>query len=174
MVELDKRSEALAALEDHLDVYGPNAERWTAAARKRFEPMIAEEPRARALMAEARALEKVLERAPVVDSAKFADLSSRIVAATAAAKSVSAPVVVDLSQARRSRDVGGAQQRGFGANWRVASALAASLVLGIYLGTAPGVVAAVETIASSVGISDAGEDDVALFDDNGSDAEDLL
>jgi hypothetical protein len=49
------------------------------------------------------------------------------------------------------------------------------LVLGIYLGTAPGIVAAVETIADTVGISDTVDDDVALFDDNGSAfSEDLL
>ena len=173
MVERDKVTEALAALEDHLDVYGPNAERWTEAARNRFEPVIAGEPRARALLAEARALETVLERAPVVDPAKFADLSNRIVAAAAAAGGpASSPVVVDLQQARRTREVGGGRQHGLGADWRVATALAASLVLGIYLGASPGVVSAVETIASSVGISDAGEDDVALFDEN--ESEELL
>jgi hypothetical protein len=169
MVERDKISEALAALEEHLDVYGARAERWSEAARQRFEPLVAREPRAQALLAEARALERLLDRAPVVDGARLANLSDRIVAAAMADKRAASPSVVDLRQVRRAR------QYGFGANWRVASALAASLVLGIYLGTAPGIVAAVETIADTVGISDTVDDDVALFDDNGyAFSEDLL
>ncbi len=176
MVKQTELQDALTAFELHLDVYGARRERWSDAARRRFDPLLAEEPLARQLLAEARALDQVLESAaPPVDAGRLDALSARIVGlATAEHKHATTTNVVDLSSARQSRPV--ARSRfGSGGAWRMASALAASLIVGIYLGTAPVVVSAVETIAESVGIADTGDTSLALFDDgtNGVD-EDLL
>ncbi len=177
MVKHTELRDALTAFELHLDVYGARRERWSDAARRRFDPLLVNEPRARQLLAEARALDQVLESAtPPIDADRLDTLSARIADfAAAEAKDATATNVVDLSRARLSRPV--ARPRfGSGGVWQMASALAASLIVGIYLGTAPVVMSAVETIAESVGIADTADTgNLALFDDgaNGVD-EDLL
>jgi len=174
MVERDKISEALAAFEAHLDIHGARAERWSAADRQRFETLLANEPRAQTLMAEERAFERLLDRMPSVDAKKLANLGDRIAAAVDAEKRPrSEAAVVELSKVREARRTPSPR---YGAGWRVASALAASLILGVYIGTAPGVVSAVEAIADTVGITEPADDDnLAFFDDNGSGlSEDLL
>ena len=170
-------SGALAAFEQHLDVYGANQERWPEVTRAKFQDLLATDLRARTLLAEARALDGVLSRAPVVDAARMAALTDRIVATVGAeARERSAGSVVVLSPARRARSARMSAPRFGSAGWRVAASLAASLVIGIYLGTAPTVMSAVETVAASVGMTNASDDDtIALFDDtslNGD--EDLL
>ncbi len=175
MVERDRGSAVLAAFEQHLDIYGARTDRWPAATRQRYETLLVKEPRARSLMAEARALERLLDQEPVASSQTLANLTDRIMAAVDAdTSSKDNASVVELSKVRAMRRAAPAQH-GFRAGWRVVSALAASLILGIYLGSAPGVVTAVETVADTVGITSSTDDDLAFFDDNGSSLpEDLL
>ena len=167
---VDKVTAELAGLEQHLDVFGSEVERWPAEARLRFEPLLASEARARELLNEARALDRLLDRAPLPDEARMEALADRIVGlaiADANASAQTAAPVFDLASRR------GPQAQPF--RWKVASALAASLIVGIFIGTAPPVISAVESIAASVGGQEnVDPSDLALFDDGTSDDEDLL
>ncbi len=169
---VDKVTAELAALEQHLDVFGSEVERWPAEARLRFEPLLASEARARELLDEARALDRLLDRAPLPNEARMKALADRIVGhaiADANASAQTAAPVIDLASWRRR----GPQAQPF--RWKVASALAASLIVGIFIGTAPPVISAVESIAASVGGQEnVDPSDLALFDDGTSDDEDLL
>lgn len=168
---VDKDTAELTAFEQHLEVYGAHAERWPAAARERFEQLLADEARARELLADAQALERLLDRAPLPNPARMQALSDRIVALATdeVGRASAAPVIIDLAARRRSRPAPPAFQ------WKLASALAASLIFGIYIGTAPPVVSAVEAIASAVGLpADAESSDLVLFDDGAADEEDLI
>ena len=159
----------LAAFEQHLEVYGSRAERWPATARERFEPLLAREARARELLADAQAFERLLDRSPLPDPARVKALSDRIVVlATHEAGRASAPVI-ELAARRRQRPAPSASQ------WKLASALAASLIFGIYIGSAPPVVSAVEAIAGAVGLpADDESSELVLFDDGAADEEELI
>ena len=163
------RDTELAAFEQHLEVYGSRVERWPAATRKRFEPLLGEQARARELLADARALDRLLDRAPMADPARVQALSDRIInLATGEAERPTA-AVVDLATRRRSRPLPRASQL------KLASALAASLIIGIFIGTTPPVVSAVEEIAGAVGLpANADVADLVLFDDGAADEEDLI
>lgn len=167
---VDRETGELAAFERHLDVYGCRSERWPQEARRRFEPLLAREPRAGELLAEARALERLLDRAPLPDPARMLALGDRIVAlaVTGAGNRTGAPVI-DLATRRRPPP----QAQAF--RWKVASALAASLLAGIFIGNSTPVVSAVEAIASAVGLpADGQSSDVVLFYDGAVDEEDYL
>jgi len=167
---VDKATAELTAFEQHLEVHGSRAARWPADSRQRFEPLLAKEVRARELLAEAEALERLLDRAPLPSSARIQALSDRIAALAEddAEARVPAPVV-DLAAHRR------APPPAQGYRLKLASALAASLLVGIYIGTAPRVVSTVEAIASAVGLpADAESSDLVLFDDTAADDEDLI
>jgi hypothetical protein len=167
---VEKDTAELTDFEQHLEIYGSRAEKWPAAARERFEQLLANEARAKELLADAQALERLLDRAPSPNPARMQVLSDRIVAlATGEAGRASAPVIIDLAARRRPRPAPPALQ------WKLASALAASLMFGIYIGAAPRVVSAVEAIAGAVGLpADAESSDLVLFDDGAADEEDLI
>src|SRR5690606_32038312 len=76
----DKNSADLTALEEHLEIHGSRTERWPEAARRRFDFLLKENARARELLAEARALDDLLDRAPLPDPRRIADLGDRIAA----------------------------------------------------------------------------------------------
>lgn len=153
-------------------MHGSRAERWPEAARRRFEPLLKESARARELLAEARALDELLDRAPLPDADRMASLVDRIAALAAAPateKPAAAPVI-DLAARRQARRP---PAPGFG--WRVASALAASLLVGIYLGASPPVTSTVEAVASVVGVSaEAESSDLVLIYDPAADEEEFL
>ena len=133
----------IAEFERLLDVYGSDRSRWPVEARAGAGLLVARDKAARRLLAEAEALDRALERAPLPSLVEEAALAERIIAAarrsprmvppTAAASAVIVePVagnVVRLPAARprsrwiASRALGGA-----------AGMLAASLALGVFLG----------------------------------------
>lgn len=169
---VDKDTAELAAFEDNLDIHGSRTERWPEAARLRFEPLLERSARARELLAEARALDSVLDRAPLPDTQRMQALADRIVAMAAAEATTkrSAAPVIDLATRKRLRRPPAPAFR-----WKVASALAASLLVGIYLGSSPPATSAVEAIASAVGVpADAGGLDLVLLDDPAAEDEDFL
>lgn len=162
-MEADKDTAELVAFEHHLDVHGSRAERWTEAARQRFEPLLKRSRRAQEMLAEAQALERLLDQAPSPDTRRMQALADRIVMAAvaeAASERASAPVI-DLAARRQIRQ----PARSFG--WKVASALAASLLVGIFIGASPPITSAVETLASAAGLP--GETDtedlLLIYDD---------
>lgn len=169
---VDRDTAELAAFEGHLDVHGSRAERWPEAVRSRFEPLLERSARARELLAEARALESLLDRAPLPDPQRTQALADRVVAMAVAEKTAErtpAPVI-DLATRKRMRRSPAPALR-----WKVASALAASLLAGVYLGASPPVTFAVEAIASAVGVpADTGGSDLVLIYDPAVDEEDFL
>ena len=139
-----------------LDVYGSDRTRWPVEARAGAGHLVARDRAARRLLAEAEALDRALERAPLPSLAKEVELAERIVAAArrsprmvprvgkadAARMASAAGNIVPLatSRARSPR----LTRTAFGG---VAGTLAASLLLGVFLGLSnlsQGVVPAVE------------------------------
>jgi hypothetical protein len=123
-----------------LDVYGSDRTRWPVEARACAGQLVARDKAARRLLAEAEALDKTLERAPLPSLAAEAALADRIIATarrsprmvpasnvTTAAPSVAGKVVRLASRPTRSRwlPTGLASAAGM---------LAASLALGVFLG----------------------------------------
>ncbi|HZT47114.1 MAG TPA: hypothetical protein VFA64_04005 [Hyphomicrobiaceae bacterium] len=150
-------SMTMAEFERLLDVYGSDRTRWPAEARAGAGQLVARDRAARRLLAEAEALDRALDRAPLPSLAREAALADRIVAAarrsprmvpaataepprhagrTAADNVVALPVVAARRPWSSRAAMGG-----------VAGALAASLALGVFLGLSSlsqGVVPAIE------------------------------
>ena len=80
MANMSNTGMTLADFERLLEVYGGDRTRWPAEARAAAAQLVAREPRARLLLAEAEALDRVLERAPLPSLASEAALAERIVA----------------------------------------------------------------------------------------------
>ena len=147
----------IAEFERLLDVYGSDRTRWPVEARASAGQLVARDRAARRLLAEAEALDRALERAPLPTLAQEAAMAERIVAAArrtprivAVARAeagrpaaAAADNVVQLPASRR-RPQWLTTRTAFGG---VASALAASLALGVFLGLSnlsQGVLPAVE------------------------------
>jgi hypothetical protein len=81
MTNMSNTSMTLADLERLLDVYGGDRTCWPADARAAAAQLVARDAKARRLLAEAEALDRVLERAPLPALAIEAGLADRIVAA---------------------------------------------------------------------------------------------
>jgi hypothetical protein len=132
----------IAEFERLLDVYGSDRARWPVEERACAGHLVARDRTARRLLAEAEALDRTLERAPLPSLAKEAALADRILVAArrsprmvAAGKADTAGAVhpagnvVSLSASR-----GRASWRSRTAFGSAAGMLAASLALGVFLG----------------------------------------
>src|SRR5262245_46105064 len=75
------RSVELEAFEHNLDIYGADEARWPAEARRRFRTLSKRDAQARALLSEARALERLLDQAPLPSPRRIEALRARILAA---------------------------------------------------------------------------------------------
>ncbi|HXF53373.1 MAG TPA: hypothetical protein VNK52_04545 [Hyphomicrobiaceae bacterium] len=171
MIARNDRAAELEALGRVLDAFGSDQSRWPAGAADRFRSLLVEVPAARALVAEARALERVLDRAPRPSREAMDAMADRIVAAAAGSS----------GQRERSAPVGGARvialpavlkqvRRGVAADrtvWQTAALLAACLVAGVYLGASPAVAPVVQDFAESLGVAgDLDSTAYALFDES--------
>ena len=126
----------LTEFERLLEIYGSDRTRWPVAARASAGQLVTRLPAARRLLAEAEALDRVLERAPMTSLAREAALAERIVAAARRS-----PRMVATSAATRPPAGEGelpnqprwwlTPRTAFGG---AAGALAASLVLGVLIG----------------------------------------
>ena len=144
--------------EDVLARFGSRVELWPAEVRRSFEPMLASDAEARRLMGEAAALDAVLAQAPLTSLERQTRLSASILAAarqsgqpSASPVSGAAGKVVSLEARRRadaerarqqaskvaplSAPVGLRGRRVSASSWPAAGVLAASLVLGVWLGS---------------------------------------
>jgi hypothetical protein len=133
----------LAEFERLLDVYGGDRAHWTIEARAAAAQLVARDTRAQRLLAEAEALDRVLDRAPVPSLVTEAALADRIVAAAQRS-----PRIVSIkggeeatsgapadSERQASRPApADPYSRAFRTDLRKAAMLAASLVIGIYIG----------------------------------------
>jgi hypothetical protein len=133
----------LAAFERLLEVYGSDRTRWPADARAGAGHLVARDRVARRLLAEAEALDRVLERAPLPSLLRESALADRIAAAA-----LRSPRIVRSSTAAAAEADGGGNGNVFrladvrgGWQWRdatkfggAASVLAASLAIGVLIG----------------------------------------
>ena len=147
----------IAAFERLLEVYGGDRTRWPVEARASAGQLVARDRAAYRLLAEAEALDRALERAPLPSLAQEAAMAERIVAAARRM-----PRIVAMAKANASRSVAPAADNvvqlpasrerpqwlttrtAFGG---VVGALAASLLFGVFLGLSSlsqGVLPAVE------------------------------
>lgn len=131
----------LAEFERLLDVYGGARTRWPAEARAAAAQLVGRDARARQLLAEAEALDRVLERAPLPGLAVEAALAERIVGAaqrsprivkTAPGRAAVLPMAADGGGARKARLSWKRQL--LRPDLRAAAVLAASLAAGVFIG----------------------------------------
>jgi hypothetical protein len=131
----------LADFERLLDVYGGDRTRWPAEERAAAAQLVARDARARGILAEAEALDRVLERAPLPSLAIEAALAERIVAAAQRSpRIVKIPAGQSSGTSLPGSEVFPRQQA---RSWkrqflrgdvRAAAVLAASLAVGIFIG----------------------------------------
>ena len=159
----------MEALQGLLASHGADRTRWPAPARLRFAAFIADSPEARRAVAEAEALDRLLDRAPVTSDARRAALSDRILS-MALAEAPSANVVPLPS---RRLPTGVRSSRWTSSRWSAAALLAASLLVGVFAGVSGVVPSAVQSVAMLTGV-DADRDGVpdwSVWDDGSTGAE---
>ena len=148
-------SEPLGELAHLLDAWGGTPARWPPLVRERIGQIVAAEPGGQALLAEARALDRLLDpdretAAPVphglvdrIMTAALADApTGRRTADRLPAKMITLPT--------RPRPQAAPVTRG---QWRAAGLMAASLLLGIYIGGAVNLAPALQDLADAIGLS---------------------
>ena len=123
----------IEALKRLLEGHGADRSRWPARERLRFTSLLAESREARRALAEAEALDALLDTALEPQPAEISALSARI--AAAAARVPARPVARVRSVQRDPGRSGRPAQREI-FNWPAAALLAASLVLGVFAGSA--------------------------------------
>jgi hypothetical protein len=143
MTNMSNTSMTLADFERLLDVYGGDRTLWPADARAAAAQLVSRDADARRLLAEAVALDRLLDRAPLPALATEASLADRIVAAAQRS-----PRIVTIAGARPAgapARIGGAPphappadaeklRRFTRADVRAAGVLAAALVVGVVIG----------------------------------------
>ena len=166
----DRRAEDRLALERLLDVCGADRTRWPARERLRFASFIGEDEGAKRLLAEADALDSLLDLAPRASEARERALQERIVAAALRSSETRLAVVasraaVPAASSLRSRFPVFARGR-VSREWPVVALLAASLVMGVVLGSAGTLDRAVQAVAEASGYTAASDpSQVALGDE---------
>jgi len=147
----------LELLEDVLAIYGSDRTRWPAAARSELAVLIASSVQARDMVAEAEALDRLIDIAPALSTPRLAMLADRI--ATQAERTPRMGVVLGTEAARTKPSP----------DWRRPAAgitaLAASLVLGIMIGQNASLAPAVTEMANAVGIESLGDGSQLLSTD---------
>jgi hypothetical protein len=138
-----------------LDVYGADRMRWPAEARADAATLLACDRAAQRLLTQAEALDRVLERAPLVSLAREAALADRIesasehtprlVIAKTGSSGKRSPIVRLPALMRAARG-----DRHF---WQAGALLAASLFAGVYLGLFELSRGAVPVLADTVGLN---------------------
>jgi hypothetical protein len=148
MTSTSNTSMTLAEFERLLDVYGADRTRWPADARAAAALLAARDEQASRLLAEAEALNRVLQSAPVPALAVEAALAERIVAAAqrsprmvklpaALAADGAAPLeaaAAPAGAAGKARRLGGGRMRLWSREAGAVGLLAASLFVGVVIG----------------------------------------
>lgn len=158
MTNNETRKSEIEALTALLDVCGADRTRWPARERLRFASLIVEDRTARRLVSEARALDQLLDKAPQIGEDRQQLLAERIVttaitqgrgAQRGQSAPVTSPVVVPLRKQVRKASV-----------WQAAALLAASLLVGIIVGTSGRLQLGAEQLSGMASASDS--DQIAL------------
>jgi hypothetical protein len=140
MTDKTKTTESgVGTLDQVLDTFGADRTRWPAPVRRNFAGLLAESARARERLREAEALDRLLDLAPTpkVDTRALAD---RIMTATQGEPRV-LPRAPITRNGRRSYDAG--------AVWPAAAMLAASLVIGVFVGLSGAFTGTVGTLVAA-------------------------
>lgn len=138
----------LERLDDVLAAYGGDRTRWPAPLRLELSQLLANSPEARAMLEEAQALDALLDMAPAVPGARMAALTDRIVAQAARTPRVAtSSVPVSPVPVARPKPASAWKRHATGL-----SALAASLIAGVFAGQNGTVAPAVADLATAVGI----------------------
>lgn len=151
-----------------LEVCGSDRARWPAVERLRFAQLLARDAVARSMLAEAAALDRLLDSAPSIPQRRHAMLAARIVADGARLRSADAPVEPlrfesNMKPARR-------RFRQFPAVGLLAASLAAGLVIG-FSGAANPIL---DNLAAFVGDTGDSDLELVLADDLGTSDEESL
>lgn len=155
-----ERQDGLQRLASVLEAYGADPARWPPGERTRLVALTAADAQAAKLVAEARALDRLLATPPARDRAAEANLLEAIVARAEAtpqpkAETVHGAEVIDLDDARDARRQTPARQarmRPAAGTWRAAGLLAASLLVGLYLGVSGIAAPAIVGLAEAAGL----------------------
>lgn len=139
----------MALLEDVLDAYGGDRTRWPAPVRLELSQLLSASPEAQARLAEAAALDRLLDLAPTVSADRTTVLAERIMAQAARTPRMAASHAGPVARPRPA-PVWKRHAAGI-------SALAASLVIGLFAGQSQTMAPAVTEIASVVGIDSVAE-----------------
>jgi hypothetical protein len=160
MTKMNKRAEDREALERLLDIYGADRTRWPARERLRFAGVISEDKTAAHMLAEADALDRLLEQAPRASSADVEALKERIMAAALRAKAPQFAVVAGGKAAAGKVAAGrpAVVARFARGEWPAAAMLAASLVLGVVLGSTGSLDSTFQQVAEVTGLRSAQTD----------------
>lgn len=147
---MDAKRLTLDEFDRLLATCGSDPDRWPVLQRADAKALIGDSQPAARMLAEARALDRVLDRAPTPDAVRLQPLSERILAAAmaAAAPSYAPPAsarILHLPVRKQSTttpetppraDAASIRTVRVSAPWRPAAALAASLMFGVMLGVA--------------------------------------
>jgi len=151
------------ALEHLLDVCGADRTRWPARERLRFASFVSEDEEAQRLVAESAALDALLDRAPRASQDREHALKERIVAAALRSSETKlavvtaggeAPAMARLPSWLRGAPPARVRQR---QEWPAAAMLAASLVVGVMLGSAGTFDSTMQRVAEATGVATAAE-----------------
>jgi hypothetical protein len=160
MMVKDRRAEDRQALERLLEVYGADRTRWPARERLRFASFIAEDAGAKRLLAEAAALDSLLDLAPRASEAREHALQEHIFAKAVRSSDKKLAVVGGRATPRKETrtvlsrlGLGGVGGTRFTREWPAAALLAASLMLGVYLGSAGTLDTALQQAAEATGLT---------------------
>jgi hypothetical protein len=162
MTKMDKRVEDREALERLLDIYGADRTRWPARERLRFAGIVGEDKVAARMLAEADALDRLLEQAPRASGADVEALKERIMAAALRSGAPQLAVITSgkigsakaVPLAGRRAPLITRFARG---EWPAAAMLAASLVIGVMLGSTGTFDTTMQQMAEATGLSTAAD-----------------
>jgi hypothetical protein len=129
MTRQDRRAAEIDALGVLLESHGADRTRWPARDRLRFAQVLAEDAEARRLLAEATALERLLELAPTPSPEREQEVSARIVAMAQGQAPSSAARPEEESVVRLYAPRSGVKLL------PAAALLAASLLVGVFAGS---------------------------------------
>ncbi|KWT68960.1 hypothetical protein [Hyphomicrobium sulfonivorans] len=176
MSKNNKQAVDREALERLLDIYGADRTRWPARERLRFASIISDDDQAAKMLAQARALDRLLDQATPAGDATLEALKGRIMAAALAERGSQAGVVGDgqphvgggasvtsLSAVRERRAARNSAVGSFG-EWPAAAVLAASLVLGVMLGWGGAFTGTMTQMAQVAGLEESRTDTASTYD----------
>jgi hypothetical protein len=149
-----ERQSELEALGAVLDAYGADPKRWPRGAEMRFKDLMASSAEARRMVREAQALDDALNREVMLSPARHKVLSDRIVSAAMKEKTTQETSKTSVTQAAPQRKVYRDTARDAGW-WQSATVLAASLLLGLFVGTSSTLGPAVSELTNAATLTSA-------------------